>query len=139
MPEPGVRPEHDEEVREAGHGRAEVRPRAALPELVERLPAAPAHHLADRHVRHVEAGREDDRVYLALDAVGRDDRVGAHLLDPLGHELDVLLAERAVPAVRRQDPLAADRVVGRDLLEQLGVGDLLAHVPLRHPADGLHA
>ena len=40
--------------------------------------------------------------------------------------------------VRRQDPLAADRVAGRDLLEQLRVGDLAAHVPARDPLGQLH-
>ena len=47
----------------------------ALPDLVERLAARPAHHPADRHVGDLEAGAEDDRVDLALLAVAGDDRV----------------------------------------------------------------
>ena len=119
VPEPGVRAEQEEQVREAGDGRAEVRARAAVPDVVEQHAAAAAHALGGRDVGDVEAGAEDDRVDRPLDAVGADDRAFARTSrTPLGDELDVRLAERAVPAVGRQDPLAADRVVGRDLLEQ---------------------
>ena len=47
--------------------------------------------------------------------------LGPDLLDARGDQLDVVLGERRIPLVRRQDPLAADRVVGRRLLDQLGV------------------
>ena len=50
---------------------------AALPDVVERAPVAPAHPLGDGHVGDVEAGAEDDRVDLALDAVGGDDSARA--------------------------------------------------------------
>ena len=52
---------------------------------------------------------------------GEHDRVLADLLDAVGHQLDVVAGERRIPVVGRQDPLAADRVVGRRLLDQLGV------------------
>ena len=42
VPEPGVRAEQQEQVREAGDRRAEVRARAALPDVVEQLAAAAA-------------------------------------------------------------------------------------------------
>ena len=94
---------------------------------------------ADRHVGDLEAGAEDDRVDLALLAVAGDDRVARVTLStPPVTSSTLGLRERAVPAVRGQDPLAADRVAGRDLLEQLRVGDLAAHVPARDPLGQLH-
>ena len=43
--------------------------------------------------------------------------------------------QRGIPVVRRQDPLAADRVVGRHLLAQLGILDLRVDVRARRPLD----
>ena len=102
------------------------------------LPCGPRTMPPDRHVGDLEAGAEDDRVDLALLAVAGHDRVRRDLLDAAGEQLDVGLGERRVPLVRGQDPLAADRVAGRDLLEQLGVGDLAAHVAARDPLGQLH-
>ena len=102
--------------------------RAALPVLVERAALAAAHVAGDRHVGDVEAGAEDDRVDGDLLAAAGHDRALADLGDAVGHELDALAAERRIPAVRRQDALAADRVARLDLAAQLGIGDLAVHV-----------
>ena len=51
---------------------------------------------------------------------------GAHLADRLGHDLGVGRGERGVVAVRHRDPLAAERVVRRELLAQLGIRHLAA-------------
>jgi hypothetical protein len=61
----------------------------------------------------------------------------AHLRDRSGHDLDVRLRERGIPLVRRQDPLAADAVVRRELPAQLRVLDLLVHVPQRNALEQL--
>ena len=59
-------------------------------------------------------------------AVGGHDRARAHLADRVGHDLGVRRGERGVVAVRHRDPLAAERVVRRELAPQLRVGDLAA-------------
>ena len=105
--EAGVRPEQEEEVREAGDRRAAVGLRAAVPVLGQRAALAAADPLGDRHVGDVEAGAEDDRVDLALGAVGADDRALADLGDAVGDDLDVRLAERRAGSRWREDPLAA--------------------------------
>ena len=56
---------------------------------------------------------------------------------PPGHDLDVRLRQRRIPLVGRQDALAADAVVRRELLPQLRVLDLLAHVGHRDPLEQL--
>ena len=49
------------------------------------------------------------------------DRVRPDRRDRVGHELDVVARERRIPLVRGQDALAAERVVGRRLGDQLRV------------------
>ena len=94
VPEARVRPEEEEEVREAGHRRSQVRLGAAVPRFVERPAAAPSHVLAEGEIGHVKAGAEDDRVDRALLAVAGHDRAGADLLDAVGDDVDVALGER---------------------------------------------
>ena len=111
VPEPGVGPEQQEQVREAGDGRAEVGARAALPHLVERPPAAPAHPVADRQVGGVEAGAEDDRVDLALLAVAGHDGARVTRARPPVTQLDVGLRERRDTSGSRAGSACSRRVV----------------------------
>ena len=46
---------------------------------------------------------------------------GGHPLDRAGDQLDVVAQQGRIPVAREQDPLAADRVVGGRLREQLRV------------------
>ena len=101
---------------------------------VERAPVATRDAIGDRHVGHVEARAEDDRVDLALAAVLGHDRARPHLGEAACYDLDVRLRQRGIPLVGRQDALAADAVVRRELPAQLWVLDLLAHV---HHRDAL--
>ena len=55
-------------------------------------PSRPLIDLHPREVGHLEAGAEDDRVDLALGALRADDGAAADLGQPLGVELDVVLA-----------------------------------------------
>ncbi len=80
----------------------------------------------------MEAGAEDDRVDLALGAVGGHDRVRADLPDAVRDQLDVRLRERRIPLVRGQDALAAELVARRQPGAQLRVGHLLRELAQRH-------
>ena len=57
--------------------------------------------------------------------------VGRDPLDRRRLEVDVVAGEGRVVVVGERRPLAAEGVVGGELTAQLGVGDLLAQVPLR--------
>ena len=106
---------------------AAVQPRSAsMPSFqcsASVVPSAPVDAVGDRHVGDVEAGAEDDRVDLALGAVGGDQRVAAHLRQAGGDHVDVGLRQRRVVAVGQQDALAADAVVGGELGPQRRVLD----------------
>ena len=82
--EAGVRPEQQEQVREAGEGGAAEGLRAAARVLGDRDALAVADAVGDRQVGDVEAGAEDDRVDLELLAGGGDDRVRPDLDDAVG-------------------------------------------------------
>ena len=86
----------------------------------------------------MKARAEDQAVNLAACAVGGDDGVGFHTRDAGGDDVDVLARERRVVVVRDQDALAADGVVGRDLLAQHRVGNAALDVAARHALDRLH-
>ena len=81
VPEPRVRPEEEEEIRKPGHGRPEVRLRAAVPRARRACGRRACHVLAERKIRHVEARAEDDRVDRVLLAVRVTMERGAHLPD----------------------------------------------------------
>ena len=68
----------------------------------------------------VEAGAEDDGVDLVPRAVRRHDSVGLHAGDGVGHQRHVIPLEGRPVVVGEQDPLAADRVVGRELARTPG-------------------
>jgi hypothetical protein len=85
----------------------------------------------------VEARAEDDGVNLALGAVLRDHGVGPDLGHAARDHLDVRLRQGRIPLVGRQDALAADAVVRRELPAQLGVLDLLLQVRHRDPLEQL--
>ena len=68
-----VRPVEAEEVREAGHGDAEVGARVAVPALVQVGAAAAGDLHRRQELRGVEARAVDDDVDLVLDAVGGHD------------------------------------------------------------------
>ena len=124
-------PAEDEQVGEAGDRRAAVC-LAGCPfqTSVRLLPSRPWTIFGARHPGDVEAGAEDDRVDLALGAVGADDGVAAHLGEALGEQLDVGLGDRRVEVVGDQGALAAERVVGRELAAQLRIRDLAGDVAL---------
>ena len=107
---------------------AVVRLRAVAPVVAQRV----AGQAGDDEVLHVdarihdEAGAEDDAVDRPLDAVVGDDAVVTHFADALGHQFDVRPVEHRVPGVRDQDPLAAERVVGRECRDKSRIPDLAA-------------
>ncbi len=133
VPQAGVGPHDEEEVGEAVHRRALVGLHAdLLVVLGQRGAAAAGEVLGDREVGGVEPGGDDDRVHFALDAVAGDDPGGGHALDSVGDQVDVVAVQRRVVGVGDEDPLAADPVVGGDLLAQPRVGDAAADVEPGH-------
>ena len=136
VPEPGVRPDQLVQVRIAGDVDAVVGLRAVAPVVAQRV----ARQAGDDEVLHVDAWihdetrAEDDAVHRPRDAVVGDDAVVTHFPDPLGHQFDVRPVEHRVPRVRDQDPLAAERVVGRECRDQRRIRDLAAqHLQSQRP------
>ena len=122
--EAGVGADDLEQVGEAGDRGALVRRHAALaPRVGQGAPVATLHVLRDRLLGRVEAGGHDDRVDLALGAVGRHDAGRGDRADPVGDQVDVVGVEGRVVVVGDQDALAADLEVRRDRLAQGRVGD----------------
>ena len=76
---------------------------------------------ADRYFVVGEAGGDDDRVDLALDAVDGDDGRGVTRSIALGDELEVGFVEGCVVDVRHQRALAAERVRRRELAPHFGI------------------
>ena len=106
-----VGPDEQEQVREAR--------RSSAPRYARGLPCQASPSVCPSRPRtareagvvvDLEAGAEDDRVELALGAVGGHDRARADLADRLGHDLGVRRGERGVVGVGHRDPLAAERV-----------------------------
>jgi hypothetical protein len=79
-------------------------------------------------VMDLETGAEDDRVEIALGAVGSDDRARANLIDVVRDELGVGASQRRVVPVRERDPLAADRVARGEPRPQVRVGYLVTEM-----------
>ena len=136
--EAGVGPDQEEEVREAGHRGALVGLHPLGPALLQRHPLAADDPVGDGDVGDVEARPEDDRVDRVLRAVGGHHRPRPHFGQPLGHEVDVGLAERRQVVVGDQDPLAADAVVGGQLGPQHRIGDRPGQVPAGQAFGGPH-
>src|SRR5690606_27585203 len=133
VPEAGVGPQQEEQVGEAGHGDAQVGLHAFAPGVLELAAVAADDVEVVEGVGDVEAGAEDDGVDFAFFAVLGDDRVLGDLGYAVGDQLHVGPVERRVVVAGEQDPLAADRVVGRDGFAQLRVLDDFADVALGQP------
>src|SRR5206468_825708 len=99
---------------------------------------ATAHDLCKAEVGYVKARRKDNRVNRVKLAVNRNDAVRPHLVDAGGDHVDIRLRDRWIPIVGGEDALAAQRVVRLQPRAQLGAGDLLLEVALRHPLRQLH-
>ena len=145
----GVGPGDDEEVGEAGHGRAEVGAGELVPDVREAYAVAPAHVVGDQAVGGVVAGGEDDHVEVEVLTRGGDDARLVEAGDAVGAVVQggVRRRQRGIERVGQDDPLAADRVVRRDLGAQLRVRHLGLDVaqglalrdPLEQPAAVLEA
>ncbi len=116
MPEPGVRPDEHEQVREARDRRTAVPLHPAASPGVGQRALAPVDLLGHRRRRDLEAGGEHDGVDLVLGPVPGHDRAGPDLGDRVGLHVRVRRAQRGVEVVRDEDALAADPVVGPQLL-----------------------
>ena len=134
----GVGPVQHEQVREPGGRDAQVRLRAVVPRVVDAATVATDHVDRRQVLRRREAGREDDRVDLAVDAVLGDDTVRGDARDRLGDELQVGLVERRVVEVREQRPLAAVRVRRAELAPHLGIAHDVDRGETRRLALGAH-
>ncbi len=137
-PRPVFGPSRKNRFGKARHRHAEMRLRAALPGLGEGAAVWSVNAVADRRVGDLEPGAEDDRVGAVHDAVGVADPVRGHRVDAAGHDLRVLGAQRRIPGVGAEDPLAPEAVVGSQLGAQLGVGDLALEVAQRLAFEHLH-
>ena len=116
VPEPGVRAEQHEQVREAGDGACRGG-RAGCPPSTRRACGRRGRgrsRATGMSVTWKPVPKMIASTSMLLARLG-DDRVLADLGDAVGDELDVVAAERRIPLVRGQDPLAADRVARLDL------------------------
>ena len=113
VPEPGVRAEQDEEVREARHGEpmwARGEPSQASASETPSRPRTSrptGMSMMWKPVPKISASTSSSRP-----SAGHD-RARAHLAHAVGHQLHVGAPQRGVPVVGRQDALAAEGVVGR--------------------------
>src|SRR5690606_29592829 len=100
VPQPGVGPEQQEQVRKARHRDALVGLHAlGRPQLAEVL-AAGAHDVqVVEGVGHVETGAVDDHIDVVFDAGLVDDAVRLHLGDAVGDDVHVVPAQRRVVVV----------------------------------------
>ena len=107
--------------------------RPVVPRVVDVAAVAPDDVDRRQVLRRREAGGDDDRVDLALDAVGGDDAVLGDARDRVGDELEVRLVERRVVDVREQRPLAAERMRRPELAPHLGIVARRRSPPGRRP------
>ena len=135
-----VGPIQQEQVREAGDRRAQVRARAALPRA--RASERPSRPRTRSAIGMSVTWKPVPKMIVSTSCsvpspvtieCGRTSRM------PSVHDLDVGLRERRVVVVGDQDALAAHRVVGRELRAQLGVGDLRFEVLQRAIRSSSHA
>src|SRR5690554_1610903 len=139
MPEAGVRPHQEEEVRKARYGRPLISLGAVLPgSLGEIHPAATEDRAGRDRVGRFEAGAEDDRIDLALNTIAIYDAVFAHLPNAAGNHVYIRLRQRRIVVVRDQYPLAAEHVIRRDLAPQFRILDVAANMPQRQQLRQLH-
>ena len=131
-----VRPVEAEQVREARHRDAEVRPSVAVPLLVQ-VDAGPT---GDLHRRQEGGGLEsravDEHVDLVFASVGRADASRCDLGDLLADQFDVVALERPRPdAVVAQHPLRPGWIGRGDRRKQVGpVGELDLQIRLEDHA-----
>ena len=132
----GVGSVQTEEVREARHCGAEIRPGIiALPNLVQRPPANAADLHRGEKVNHIESGRPDEDVGGHLLARRGHHEVGANGRNGIVNEMDMRSSERSVPAIVEEHALAERRVVGQDVRKEIGtVTDLVFDVAGERPS-----
>lgn len=70
----------------------------------------------------------DDHIAFAHDAVLSHDAALTDALDPFGDELDIVAHQSRIEIIHDQHALAADRIIGRQLLAQRLVRDLCGKV-----------
>jgi hypothetical protein len=81
----GIGAEHAEEIRKVRHGEAEISGRiVASPDLAEILAVAPRDIKTCRHLRDLEAGRDDDDIRGPQLAVGRYDAIPTGMINGIG-------------------------------------------------------
>ncbi len=135
----GVGAAGEEEVRELGHGDAQVGAGVGVVPGVGEASAVAARDLHRREVAGgLEAGGQHHHVGLVAGARGVGQPALVEADHALGDELDVVATQHAVPPVVEQHPLAEGRVVGGGLLDQVGaVTELLGQVAQVEPAVAL--
>ena len=144
-----MRPHQLVHVRVVGRRDAQIGGRTHLPVFLDGV-AVQAAQLETLHVNarvHDEARAQDHAVQRARLAILRDDAGGRELADVIRHQLHVRAVEGGEPLVGDQDALAAQGVVGRQLLDQRRVLHLpadellqkeLTHLGQRGVEDGPH-
>ena len=97
-------------------------------------PSRPRDRQRPQQLLGLEPGAQHHDVRRGLGAVLRPHARRRDRGDRRGDEVDVVAAERRVPAVVEQHPLAERRVVRQRLRDQVGPpGQLALHVPGEHP------
>ena len=119
------------EIGISGDQRAEVGLRAVAPVVAKATAAASVHIDAGQVVGGREPGAVDDGVDAVFDAVDRAHPRFGQLGDGGRFQLHVRQSESGIPLPRHERPLAAGRIVRRQLGPQLGVGHLAHQVTAR--------
>jgi hypothetical protein len=128
----GVRPVQDEEVREAGHGDAQVCGLPVPPRVLQAEPAEPADRERSEEVRRLESRAQHEHVDGSLHAAVVHDAGVRHRGHRVRDEFGVGSVERAVVGRRQDDALAPPRVARRDAAAHLLVRD--GRLDKRHAA-----
>jgi hypothetical protein len=126
----GVRPVQDEEVREAGHGYAQVRRLPGPPRILQAEPAEPADWQGGEEVRGLESGAQHQHVDRPFRAGVVDKPGAADRGHRVRNEFHIGSVERAVVRRRQDDALAPPRIAWRDVAAHLLVRD--GRVDKRH-------
>jgi hypothetical protein len=128
----GVRPVQDEEVREAGHGDAQVSGLPVLPRVLQAEPAEAADREGSEEVGRLESRAQHEHVDGSLHAGVVDDAGARHRGHRVRDEFGVGFVERAVVGRRQDDALAPPRVARCDAAAHLLVRD--SRLDKRHAA-----
>ena len=138
VPQPGVRPQQEEQVGHAGDRDPAMRADAlAIPPVHQVLAVLPLDLHVGVGVGDVEAGGVHDHVDRAFGPIGSDNAVARDSADAVGNQLGLRVRHGTVIGGGVQDSLATDAIVRRQLAAQFAILHRAANVVLTVRLDEL--